>query len=190
MLLIGSAQFLPAGAIDPSLGGGIRRRQQIHQAPLVKPTGTPRSLVGLMLLFALVGRSCVRQHYIQTIVTAATDTATSERPAPSEEEVAGLSRSVRIETSLAVLVLAVSALLVNTTPAKAAFAPPYTGKSAAGPLNVAVDIYPARKGLNGLHVCTVGAGGRTVDVAQVTGQVVRTGGHQITVNPKHKSLGH
>jgi copper transport protein len=83
----------------------------------------------------------------------------------------------------------VTAILVNTTPAKAAFAPPYTGKSTAGPLTVAVDIYPARKGLNGFHVYTVGAGGRTVDVAEVTGDVFK-GSEKITVHPRHKSLGH
>jgi copper transport protein len=70
------------------------------------------------------------------------------------------------------------------------FAPPYTGRSTAGPLTVAVDIYPARAGLNGLHIYTVGAGGRTVDVAEVTGDVVRSDGEQITIHPKHKSLGH
>ncbi|MCW2600942.1 MAG: putative transport integral rane protein [Frankiales bacterium] len=148
------------------------------------------TLVGLMLLFALVGRSFVRQHYTRPVVAAATDTAVEVRPEPSEEEVAGLRRSVGIEAGLAAIVLAVTALLVNTTPAKAAFAPPYTGRSTAGPLTVAVDIYPARKGLNGLHIYTVGTGGRTVDVAQITGDVVRSDGEKITVYPKHKSLGH
>lgn len=148
------------------------------------------TLVGLMLLFALVGRGFVRQHYAQPVVAAATETAVDTRPEPTEEEVAGLRRSVGIEAGLAAIVLAVTALLVNTTPAKAAFAPPYTGRSTAGPLTVAVDIYPARKGLNGLHVYTVGAGGRTLDVAEVTGDVVRAGGERITVHPRRKSLGH
>lgn len=110
------------------------------------------ALVGLMLLFALVGRAFVRQHYAQPVAAAATTDAVTTRPAPTEEDVAGLRRSVGIETALASLVLVVTALLVNSTPAKAAFAPPYTGKSVAGPLTVAVDIYPARKGLNGLHI--------------------------------------
>jgi copper transport protein len=148
------------------------------------------TLVGLMLLFALVGRAFVRQHYTRPVVAAASDVALEARPEPTDEDVAGLRRSVAIEAGLAAIVLAVTALLVNTTPAKAAFAPPYTGRSTAGPLAVAVDIYPARKGLNGLHIYTVEAGGRTVDVAEVTGDVVRSDGEKITVHPKHKSLGH
>jgi copper transport protein len=133
------------------------------------------ALVGLMLLFALVGRAYVREHF--------------PGPAPTEEETAGLRRSVSIEAALGVAVVAVTALLVNTTPADAAFAPPYTGRSTAGPLTVAVDVYPARKGINGLHVYTVGAGGRTQDVAEVTGSVVH-GDDRITVHLTHKSLGH
>lgn len=148
-----------------------------------------QTLVGLMLLFALVGRSYVRQHYT-VAVAAAAGSAVEDRTEPTEEDVAGLRRSVGIEAGLAVVVLAVTALLVNTTPAKAAFAPPYTGQSVAGPLTVQVDIYPARKGLNGLHVYTVGAGGRTVDVAEVTGDVTRSDGEKITITPKRKSLGH
>jgi copper transport protein len=138
-------------------------------------------LVGLMLLFALIGRSHVRQHY-----THRADDASDE---PTEEDVAGLRRSTSIETGLAVVVLVVTALLVNTTPAKAAFAPPYSGRSVAGPLTVQVDIYPARKGLNGLHIYTVGAGGRTVDVEEVTGEIAREG-DELTIHAKHKSLGH
>jgi copper transport protein len=133
------------------------------------------ALVGLMLLFALVGRTYVRQHF--------------PGPAPTAEETAGLRRSVSIEAGLGVVVVAVTALLVNTTPADAAFAPPYSGRSSAGPLTVAVDVYPARQGLNGLHVYTVGAGGRTQDVAEVTGSVVH-GTDRITVHLAHKSLGH
>jgi copper transport protein len=152
---------------------------------------TKVALVGLMLLFALIGRAFVRQHYTHSKTEPATEPTAGPSPSePSEEDVAGLRRSVGIEAGLAALVLAVTALLVNTTPAKAAFAPPYTGRSTAGPLTVQVDIYPARKGLNGLHIYTVGAGGRTVDVAEVTGDVTRGDGEKITIHPTHKSLGH
>ena len=133
------------------------------------------ALVGLMLLFALVGRSYVRARYT--------------RPSGEDVEVASLRRSVGIETGLAVGVLAVTAFLVNTTPAEAAFAPPYSGRSQAGPLTVQVDVYPARKGLNGLHVYTVGKGGLTTDVAEVTG-FLRKGDEKITVDPRRKSRGH
>ena len=138
------------------------------------------ALVGLMLLFALVGRAYIRSHH--------TVPATTQEP-PDEEEVAGLRRSVAIEVGIAVVVLVVTALLVNSRPAKDAYAPPYSGRSTAGPLTVQIDIYPARKGLNGLHVYTVGAGGRTLDVAEVSG-FVQKGDEKITVDPRRKSLGH
>jgi copper transport protein len=132
------------------------------------------ALVGLMLLFALLGRAYVKGLDAE----------------PTEEERASLRRSIGIEAGLAVAVVAVTAALVSTTPAKVAFAPPYTGTSTAGPYTVAIDVYPARKGLNGLHVYTVAKGGRTVDVAEVSGVAVGPGGERITVHPTHRSLGH
>ena len=146
------------------------------------------ALVGLMLLFALVGRAYVRSRYTRPVVAAAMDTAAPPET-PEDDEIAGLRRSVGIEVGIAVIVLVVTALLVNSRPAKDAYAPPYSGRSAAGPLTVQIDIYPARKGLNGLHVYTVGTGGRTRDVAEVTG-FVQKGDEKITVDPKRKSLGH
>jgi copper transport protein len=146
------------------------------------------ALVGLMLLFALVGRAYVRSHYTRPVVAAATETAAPPE-APDEDDVAGLRRSVGIEVGIAVVVLVVTAVLVNRPPAKDAYAPPYSGRSTAGPLTVQIDIYPARKGLNGLHVYTVGAGGRTRDVAEVSG-FVQKGDERITVDPTRKSLGH
>ncbi len=139
------------------------------------------ALVGLMLLLALVGRAYVRAHHGPA------------RSPVDAEDAAGLRRSTALESALSVGALLVTAVLVNTTPAKAAFAPPYSGRSAAGPLTVQVDVYPARRGLNGLHVYTVGAGGRTVDVEEVTGYVERVGvegGDRISVDTPRKSLGH
>jgi len=140
------------------------------------------ALVGLMLLFALVGRSYVRSRYTHPVETSPAD----------DEDVAGLRRSVGIEAALAAAVLVVTAFLVNSVPAKEAFAPPYTGKSTAGPYTVAVDIYPAHKGVNGLHVYTVlTSSGLTKTVSDVSGFVQRQGSQdRITVHPPLKSPGH
>jgi hypothetical protein len=48
----------------------------------------------------------------------------------------------------------------------------------------------AGAGVNGLHVYTLGAGGRTVDVAEVAGELVGADGTTVTVRPAHRSLGH
>jgi copper transport protein len=107
-----------------------------------------------------------------------------------EEEAAQFRRSTLVETVTAGIVLAVTAVLVQTPPAAAAYAPPYSGISTAGPYKVQVDLYPAHKGLNGVHLYTLGADGRTVDVAALTGTLTRADGDTITITPTHKSLGH
>jgi copper transport protein len=151
---------------------------------------TKTILVSFMLLLGAIGRAYVRRNYSRPVVYAATDTAVEERQATPEEEAAQLRRTTLVEAVTAVLVIAVTAVLVQTPPAASAYAPPYTGTSAAGPFKVQADLYPAHKGLNGLHLYTLGADGRTVDVAEISGSLTRADGETITVHPAHKSLGH
>jgi copper transport protein len=136
------------------------------------------STVGLMLFLGLLGRTYVRRHQRSPAAPA------------TAEDVDLLRRGVVNETGLAVVVLVVTAVLVQTVPAAEAYAPPHHGTSSAGPLRVQVDLLPARRGVNGLHVYTLGAGGRTVDVAEVAGQLVGADGTTVTVRPAHRSPGH
>ncbi|HEU0101351.1 MAG TPA: copper resistance protein CopC [Mycobacteriales bacterium] len=159
-------------------------------------------LVVVMLMAGFGGREWVRLHYGVAprrgrarrrgvdIAHAAAEGTTDEHVPPDAATVAILRRSVRSETILAGLVLAVTAVLVQTQPAAGAYAPPYSGTSAAGPYSVQADLYPARKGLNGLHVYTVGAHGHTEDVAEVTGTLTLEGGESYPVRPVRNSLGH
>ncbi|MDT7570744.1 MAG: copper transport protein [Actinomycetota bacterium] len=148
------------------------------------------TLVLFMLMLGAIGRAYIRKRYVIQVAHAATAEVVAERPAPSEDGVAQLRRTTRVETITAAIVLAVTAVLVQTPPAASAYAPPYSGVSSAGPYKVQVDLYPAHKGLNGLHLYTLGPDGRTVDVAEVSGTLTRLDGDTITVAPKHKSLGH
>jgi copper transport protein len=148
------------------------------------------TLVVFMLMLGAIGRAYVRRHYAMPVAHAATDAAATERPQPPEGEAAQLRRTTRVETITAAIVLAITAVLVQTPPAASAYAPPYSGTSSAGPYKVQVDVYPAHKGLNGLHLYTLGPTGRTVDVAEVSGTLTRIDGDTITVAPKHRSLGH
>ena len=162
--------------------------------------GLKTLLVAGMLFGGLTGRMWVRRHYgiaprpgrarAGTVVHAAEADATDAHLPPDEAAVAILRRSVRMETVIAVAVLAVTAVLVQTAPAASATAKPYSGTSTAGAYRVQVDLYPARKGLNELHLYTLGPGGRTEDVAEVTGSMVRPDGESFTVRPVHVSLGH
>jgi copper transport protein len=148
------------------------------------------TLVSFMLLLGAIGRAHVRKHYGMRVAYAASGTETGEPSSTPEEEAAQLRRTTLVEAITAALVIAITAVLVQTPPAASAYAPPYTGTSTAGPYKVQVDLYPAHKGINGLHLYTLGSNGRTVDVAEISGTLTRADGDAITVVPKHKSLGH
>ncbi len=78
-------------------------------------------LVAGMLALGALGRSWVRRHYATPVVHAATAElldAPVAVPDPTR-----LRRSVLLEAGTAVVVLAVTALLVETTPARTAYAP-------------------------------------------------------------------
>lgn len=77
-------------------------------------------LVALMLAFGAFGRSWVLRHYVLAVVHAASPTATVDRPAPGRPAVARLRRSVLLEAVTAAAVLTVTAVLVQTPPARAA----------------------------------------------------------------------
>jgi copper transport protein len=134
------------------------------------------ALVGLMLVLALIGRTYLRRQYGSTSSHSAFQSVRLVRP-------------VLFEASVAVVVVAVTAVLVQTPPARTSFAPPYTGISSAGPYRVQVDLYPARKGANEFHFYTLGPSGRTADVDEISG-TLRRGTDVITVTPYRKSLGH
>lgn len=117
------------------------------------------------------------------------DAATPAGPAGAPDA-AGLRRSVGVEVVLAVAVLVVTAFLVNSAPAADAVGPPYSGTSKVGAVTVAVDVSPARRGLNGLQVLTTVRSGNAQDVVGVTGSIDKAGGDRITVRPVRTSPGH
>ena len=149
-------------------------------------------LVALMLLMGAVGRSWVRRHYLLPIVHAATDVASPVRTPPSPVAVQRLRRSVLLEAGTAAVVLSVTAFLVETTPARSAYAPVFSEVAAVdGPLRVQVDVEPARTGLNDIHVYYTAEGGKAVDVPEVDIRWTRDGTDDvIPVELERDSLGH
>jgi copper transport protein len=180
-------------------------------------------LVVLMLALGLAGRQWVSRFHgdvpvrglpRRQVVHAATEsvlTSGGVPPVPTEADVAALRRSVRVETVLAAVVLAVTAVLVQTDPgtaASAAAAPAprtlggalsgtalpgasegFQATTKAGPLSVQVFVHPASVGVNALHVLTVGADGQTVDAAELTGALVGPTGDRFTVRPARVGAG-
>lgn len=152
-------------------------------------------LVAAMLVLAWGARDLVRRRYARPsgTVTVHASTTLVEPEADTARELAAqrqLRRSVLLEAGIAAVVVAVTAVLVQTTPARTAYAPTYSGTSTAGALGVQVDVEPAKSGVaNVVHVYLQDASGKAVDVAEVSGRFLQ-GDQVVPVPLPRKSLGH
>jgi copper transport protein len=145
----------------------------------------------LMLAIGNAGRRWVRRRYTMAVVHAVTATATAERPAPTRPQVRQLRRSVVAETCIAVAVVAVTAVLVETPPARTAYAAPLVTIKEIGPdTRVQIDLDSARVGVNPLHVYLTGPGGKAIDVPEVTARLSHPDGGSLTIPLPRESLGH
>jgi copper transport protein len=147
------------------------------------------ALVAGMLLIGALGRVWVRRHCAMELAVAGAGRSMAE---PSASDVGRLRRGVLLEAGTAVAVLAVTSVLVQTTPARSAYAPMFSEtKTVTGDLRVQVDLEPARAGLNQMHVYYTGAGGKAVDVEEVTARFTRIGADDVVpVDVPRDSLGH
>ncbi|MCW2605655.1 MAG: hypothetical protein JWO60_348 [Frankiales bacterium] len=152
------------------------------------------ALVVAMIALGAAGRAFVRRHYTRTVVHASTLLAAPERPAPAPGQVDRLRTGVLLEAALAVVVLAVTAVLVETDPARVAYAPVFSQtadvNSAGQPLRVQADVEPATAGINAVHVYYTGTGSLAVDVPEVSARLISTTGETVPVALPRKSLGH
>ncbi|MDQ1497422.1 MAG: copper transport protein [Actinomycetota bacterium] len=87
---------------------------------------------------------------------------------PDGETVAQLRRTVGAETVLAVVVLAVTALLVNAQPARSALAQPFTTEMRSEMVWVDVTVDPAKAGPAALHFYTLSPQGAEQAVQDLT----------------------
>jgi copper transport protein len=102
-----------------------------------------------------------------------------------------LRRSVLLEAGIAAAVVGTTAVLVQTPPARTAYAAPISVRTDLGPAGaVQVELDSARVGLNTLHVYLTGAGGKAVDVPEVTARLTRSDGESATAPVPRESLGH
>jgi copper transport protein len=150
---------------------------------------TKTTLVVAMLALGALGRGWIRRHYTLPVVHAATAFAPAPR-APADPR--PLRRQAFAEAAIAVVVIGVTAGLVDTTPARTAYAPVFSEtKSVSGDLRVQVDVEPARAGLNQMHVYYTGAGSKAVDVEEVTARFTRVGTTDVVpVAVPRDTLGH
>jgi copper transport protein len=113
-------------------------------------------LGGFLVLVGLgwLGRSWVRRH----------------RAGAGPDDVRTLRRSVAAEAGVGVVVLGLTALLVNAQPARTAYAKPFSTTVTAGPLQVNVVVDPAKSRRPiAIHAYTLAATGQIAEVAEFTG---------------------
>lgn len=103
-----------------------------------------------------------------------------------------LRRTVLVEAALAVVVLAVTAVLVSTTPARESYFPVSSQDAqVTSDLQMQVDVEPARAGLNDMSVSYQEKGGAAVDVVRVTASWRVEGGNTIVpVTLLRTAVGH
>jgi copper transport protein len=98
------------------------------------------------------------------------DTAFEVAPLDDATALRRLRRSVLLEVAIAVVVLGVTALLVNAPPAREAAAGPFTTLVEADQLSFDVVVAPAEVGPNDLHLTTLSASGGPQDLLSMEAQ--------------------
>lgn len=133
----------------------------------------------LLVTLAYFSREAVRRRYVTPVVHAMSTADTADTGdavgtaelAESEQDrmVRRMRTSVGLEVLIAAAVLAITALLVSTAPAKATYTKPFesTVQLASGG-SATVSVSPARAGSNAVRVTVQDAQGRARDATQVT----------------------
>ena len=160
--------------------------RQVGTLPALWSTGYGRLLlVKIVVFLVLVGLGylshlAVRRRYVVPVVralaaapgaVALVEDVPGEPPDPREEVAvrARLRRSVGLEVLIAVVVLALTAVLVNQAPARQTYSPTFGQTitlSDGG--SVQVELSPVRTGSNEIHLYVYGRDGKPFDPRQVT----------------------
>ena len=154
------------------------------------------ALVVAMLALAALGRAQVRRHYGAApdepgaaAMVMAPSRGEEPNASPARTRVArtpaALRRGVALEAGIAAVVLAVTAVLVGSAPAKDSWFPTVQeSATVTGALRFQVEVRPARVGLNEMRL-TYTNGSRPTDVVRVTARWVgqSAGDYQVPVRP-------
>ena len=153
--------------------GTFQSWRQVRSAAALTDTTYGRLLIVKVVLFAvLVGLGGLSRRFVQARyrvparrLSFGPGAATTD---PDSEVVAGLRRTVGAETVLAVVVLAVTSLLVNAQPARSALAQPFSATMRGEMVLVDVTIDPAKAGPADLHLYTLSPTGGVQEVEDLT----------------------
>lgn len=133
-------------------------------------------IAGFLLLISLgnLGRMAIRRRYAMPVAYALSVSEDGEpegRPDPGDQDrlVGRLRRSVLLEVGLAAAVLAVTAVLVSTAPARATYSDPFaTTVQLASGGDARIEVDPARSGENTIEVTVLDRDGEPADAQQVS----------------------
>jgi copper transport protein len=147
--------------------------REVRSTAALTDTTYGRLLIVKVVLFALLvalGRLSRRFVQARYQVPAAQlsfgpGTATAD---PETETVARLRRTVGAETAIAVVVLAVTSLLVNAQPARSALAKPFSTEMRSDTVLVDVTVDPAKAGPAAIHLYTLSPQGGQQEVQDLT----------------------
>jgi len=152
--------------------GSYQAWRQVGNLPALTGTTYGRelilklALVALALSFAAASRTWVRRHYRSSpvvVYAASASDLLDQRPADLRAEVTpvalrSLRRSVAVEAVIAMIVLAVTAALVATAPARTAYRPSVEESLQLGPGTAQVSAVPAGDREMDLHIYLIGPG--------------------------------
>ncbi|HZQ75918.1 MAG TPA: copper resistance protein CopC [Acidimicrobiia bacterium] len=168
---------LAFGAVVAILATGVFQGwREVRSIDALTQTTYGKLLIIKVALFALmVGLAFFSRRYVQARyrVPAATGRLSfgpgAAADAPTDEEtVARLRRTVGAEAAVAVVVLAVTALLVNAQPARSALAQPFSTEMRSDAVLVDVTVDPAKTGPAALHFYTLSPEGAVKEVQDLT----------------------
>jgi copper transport protein len=158
---------LAFGAVIAIVASGTYQSwRQVGTLPAFPATAYGRLLLAKIALFAgmvalgAVSRRWVRRRYPPAPSAHASDAVS--------HDVSRLRRSVGAEVAVAVAILAVTSVLVNVTPARDAFARPFSTELVTPKLLIDVTVDPAKAGPVAVHVYTLTPEGEQVPVEELT----------------------
>jgi copper transport protein len=151
------------------VSGTVQGWRQVGTLDALTGTTYGRLLIAKVVLFALimvgayVSRSAVRRR------------AADRRAGQSAPSVGVLRRSVGAEVAIAVVVLGVTALLVNTVPAEDAYDPTFSADVHGAVLLARIEIDPVKAGPADVVIDTLDHGGNPVQPLDVTASLSQPG---------------
>jgi len=125
-------------------------------------------LFALLVALGFLSRRHVQARYRVPAARLSFGPGAATAPLSDGETVAQLRRTVGAETVIAVVVLAVTALLVNAQPARSALAQPYSTEMRSDQVLVDVTVDPAKAGPSALHFYTLSPQGAVQEVQDLT----------------------